>query len=33
MNSIISENKVYESPPPFKEVGEISEGIVNCIPT
>jgi len=31
MNYIISENKVYESAPPFSQVGEITEGAVTIL--
>lgn len=31
MHYIISENKVFESTPPFKEVGEITEGTVTIL--
>jgi hypothetical protein len=31
MTYIISENKVYESTPPFSQVGEITEGTITIL--
>jgi len=31
MNYIISDNKVYQSAPPFSEVGEITEGTITIL--